>query len=171
MLSIIKVRARLGAVNADVAVHTSWYKTVYIMIHGGSKINYNIKYLFSNKYVITNTFISLLKLIVFLQSCMKVYINSIVMVNSFLANMNVITYAYHHFPISVKTYVCILFVSNSTYTRNNTQRCHQIWKVKMQKDFLLIMYIYLHEFFTQMETSTMPIKNFKVLPKLSLMTV
>ena len=94
------------------------------------KISNNV---FSNIYVITNTFLSSLKSIVFLRSCMKVYINIIVMVNSFIANMNVITYAYRHFPIFIKTYVYIFLVSNSTHAHDNTQSYHQIWKAKNKK--------------------------------------
>ena len=111
MLSIKKVRAKLGAVDSDVPVHTSWYKTLYIMSHGDSNINDNFKIVFLNIYVITNTFISLLKLIVFLQSCMNVYINIIVMVNIFLENMNVITDIYRSFSIFFKkhTYTFSLF--------------------------------------------------------------
>ena len=64
---------------------------------------------------------------------MKVYINIIVMVNSFIANMNVITYAYRHFPIFIKTYVYIFLVSYSTHAHDNTQSYHQVWKAKNKK--------------------------------------
>ena len=68
---------------------------------------------------------------------MKVYINIIVMVNSFIANMNVITNAYRHFPIFIKTYVYIFLVSYSTHAHDNTQSYHQIWKAKKNHANLL----------------------------------
>ena len=111
------------------------------MSHGDSYINDNFKIVFLNIYVITNTFIPLLKLIVVFQSCMNVYINIIVMVNIFLENMNVITDIYRSFSFFfLKTYVYIFLVSNSTHARNNTQSCHQIWKAKNAKRVFLTIF-------------------------------